>query len=558
MTVGLAVSISPASSSSAATRSSRQPSAASLGAGPRHTSSWASIQACAYASNVSTTRAAAAAERLEPPRGCTARVPTGGAATSEARAISREVSSARAAMLLTGTELEIGEAEALRDRADATADPRLAAEARALLGTVIARAARWDEAMPVLEDAYLRAYELGDDALATDTACNLALGATWRGDHEDALRWSNLALAIAPTPERRAAIGSTASQALLAMGRTADAEAALAEALSDDAPPDVRASALTTLGTMRTQAGQLDLAEPALVEAIALVEQHAGPGHPDALAAINVLGIVQIQRGRLRDAVLTLERAHAAAVADYGELHPFVGFVLGNLGMVYRQLGDYDRGYRTLLAALAIFERTDAPDDARVMISLQNLAVAALEVHRPEDALRHASVALDRGGEYQGDGGANLWTLVARARRELGAGPFARRGVVAAGVVIQRRGDVRLGAAAAGVAEAQRRDRGLELGPAERVLGEAATGEREGPIPRDERALGIAELAARAGDEGPQVRAAVPLILAAAIGPAPSSRRRACSPTRRTARSITCDGPQRSSRRRRSPRRIGC
>ena len=263
----------------------------------------------------------------------------------------REVSSARAAMLLTGTELEIGGAEALRDRADATADPRLAAEARALLGTVIARAARWDEAMPVLEDAYLRAYELGDDALATDTACNLALGATWRGDHEDALRWSNLALAIAPTPERRAAIGSTASQALLAMGRTADAEAALAEALSDGAPPDVRASALTTLGTMRTQAGQLDLAEPALVEAIALVEQHAGPGHPDAIAAINVLGIVQIQRGRLRDAVLTLERAHAAAVADYGELHPFVGFVLGNLGMVYRQLGDYDRGYRTLLAA---------------------------------------------------------------------------------------------------------------------------------------------------------------------------------------------------------------
>ena len=372
------------------------------------------------ASPTVTSSAAAAAERLEPPRGCTARVPTSGAATSEARAISREVSSARAAMLLTGTELEIGEAEALRDRADATADPRLAAEARALLGTVIARAARWDEAMPVLEDAYLRAYELGDDALATDTACNLALGATWRGDHEDALRWSNLALAIAPTPERRAAIGSTASQALLAMGRTADAEAALAEALSDGAPPDVRASALTTLGTMRTQAGQLDLAEPALVEAIALVEQHAGPGHPDAIAAINVLGIVQIQRGRLRDAVLTLERAHAAAVADYGELHPFVGFVLGNLGMVYRQLGDYDRGYRTLLAALAIFERTDAPDDARVMISLQNLAVAALEVHRPEDALRHASIALDRGGEYQGDGGANLWTLVARARRELG------------------------------------------------------------------------------------------------------------------------------------------
>ncbi len=366
-----------------------------------------------------TSSAAAAAERLDPPRGCTARVPTGGAATAEARALSREVSSARAAMLLSGTELEVGEAEGLRDRADATADPRLAAEARALLGTVLARRARWPEAMPVLEDAYLRAYELGDDTLATDAACNLALGATWQGDHGDALRWSNLALAIAPTPERRAAIGATASQALLAMGRTADAEAALAEALAEDAPPDARASALTTLGTIRSQTRQLELAEPALLEAIALVERHAGPGHPDAIAAINVLGVVQIQLGRLRDAVVNLERAHAAAVADYGEFHPYSGLVLGNLGMVQRQLGDHDRGYRTLLEALAIFERTDAPDDARVMISLQNLAVAALEVHRPEDALRHAATALDRGGETQGDGGANLWTLVARARREL-------------------------------------------------------------------------------------------------------------------------------------------
>jgi hypothetical protein len=75
------------------------------------------------------------------------------------------------------------------------------------------------------------------------------------------------------------------------------------------------------------------------------------------------------------------------------------------------------------LRVLDIFEAAGGPNDGRVAITLHNLANQAMACHRPTDALRHATRALEITTADEipdGDDTIATVTLIARARRSLG------------------------------------------------------------------------------------------------------------------------------------------
>jgi tetratricopeptide (TPR) repeat protein len=73
------------------------------------------------------------------------------------------------------------------------------------------------------------------------------------------------------------------------------------------------------------------------------------------------------------DARATFERALAIAQAAYGPDHLNVARILGNLGMVQRELGELSEARATFERALAIFEAAYGPDDPDLARTLDNL-----------------------------------------------------------------------------------------------------------------------------------------------------------------------------------------
>jgi eukaryotic-like serine/threonine-protein kinase len=361
-----------------------------------------------------------AAQRLPDPPTCATRAPQP-ERSPEARALARELLAERAALLLHTDDDDLPRLERAVARAEAIGDAMTIAEAHAVLASAQAVRGRWELAMPMLEDAYFRSYEVGDDTTASELARNLALGASWQGHHDEALRWARLARARAVDDAQRAEAATTEADELYALGHPDLAEAALAIALVDEAPSFARASALTILAAMRSGQGQPELAEAPLLEAIAAIEHEAGTQHPDLSRPLNLLGVVQIQLGRLHEAQATLERARDLVIAQLGEHHPLVAFVLGNLAIVQGKLGDREGAYQSLEQVLAIFERDPASDPDRILRTLHNLALEAIAAGRPAVALRHCERALamsrDRGDEQE-----IIRSLEYLARAQRGAG----------------------------------------------------------------------------------------------------------------------------------------
>ncbi len=361
-----------------------------------------------------------AIESLEPAGGCLApgRITT---RSDAGHRLSRELSTVGATMLLDLGAADIPALEDLQARADALVDAPLQAETRRVLGTALAQAGRWDEAMPLLEDAYLRAYDLGHDSVASAAARNLAMGATWQGDHERAVHWAQLARAVARDEAQRAGIGLVLGQIHFDAGRPEQAEAALVDVLAAGAASESKVSALTMLATIRSAAGEFDAAEQALREALAMLDDEVGPDHPGGLRALNVLGVVQSRRGQQTAALATFTRAHRVLEALHGPDHPFVGQALGNIALVQRGLGDSAAAYATMRRSLAIFEAHGGSDDARVPMTLTNIGPIALAAGRPLDALRHGRALLWLQPTPGPDDVRHAWTVVARAHRDLGA-----------------------------------------------------------------------------------------------------------------------------------------
>lgn len=155
------------------------------------------------------------------------------------------------------------------------------------------------------------------------------------------------------------------------------------EALEFDGDDAGRARVQRVLGMASYRLGRLDAARLAFAAGSTLAE---AAGDAATLAYLDqYLGLVDLREGRLEDARQRLERSRRSfrALRDRtGEAE-----VMGNLAMVFGQLGQHDRELSLLGKVLEILEHVG--DVGYLLILHNNLGYAEHRAGRHEEALRH-------------------------------------------------------------------------------------------------------------------------------------------------------------------------
>ena len=146
-------------------------------------------------------------------------------------------------------------------------------------------------------------------------------------------------------------------------------------ALADQ--PDVRAAALTSLGTTYLGLGRLSEAEGHLREALALRQSVLGPDHPDVGETTTQLANTLRDQGRYAEADSLLRRVIAINMAHVGELHEDYATALSDLATLLVTEGDEQRlaeAESLQRRALAIDEELFGETHQKVAVDLGNLA----------------------------------------------------------------------------------------------------------------------------------------------------------------------------------------
>jgi tetratricopeptide (TPR) repeat protein len=233
-----------------------------------------------------------------------------------------------------------------------------------------------------------------------------------------------------------------------------------------------QAVALTQLGVLQTQLGELAAAEQSLEAAVALAE---GVGDESVVPAITALGGFYRTRGDTETAVTVLRRALSEAERRLGPEHPWVGLasdnlgtalldiddlagalaaferaiaiygahddeasgarVLNHLGTLFAMRGDLAEARQAIERSLTIEERVHGPEHPAFAAGLQNLATVLLDMGDTDGARQAAERALVVQESVLGadhpDVAATLETLASTARD-----PDYRRGALTRAVAI--------------------------------------------------------------------------------------------------------------------------
>ena len=213
--------------------------------------------------------------------------------------------------------------------------------------------------------------------------------------------------------------------------------------VAHDPPPELRATALRSLGVLVESAGELERARRLFEEA--LEDFRTSRSKSGEAASLNSLGVVMRALGDLDSAESFFERAM--------DLRRSIGEEAGlststsNLGIAAMDRGDYVRAKTLFETALELDTKLD--DDWAVTVGANNLAVAHLELGNIEDAAKLSKQALRGFGDY-GDKDGIAESL------EVSVGVAGATGRLAEAVRL------------AGAADSLRRAAGLPLTPPDR------------------------------------------------------------------------------------------
>jgi eukaryotic-like serine/threonine-protein kinase len=172
--------------------------------------------------------------------------------------------------------------------------------------------------------------------------------------------------------------------------RAADAQAMVERLLQRGVPAakDLQVDLLFARGQAERRYANLSEGIALLESALARYEA-LGESRPLRLADILVeLGSVHFLTGDHEDALASYRRALDIRLEMLGKLHPKVAAVHNNLGLVYKNLDQYDRATSHLEQALAITMQQFHEGHALVLRSRRNLANLYRESNRLEDARR--------------------------------------------------------------------------------------------------------------------------------------------------------------------------
>jgi tetratricopeptide (TPR) repeat protein/predicted Ser/Thr protein kinase len=344
-------------------------------------------------------------------------------------------------------ELALSAVTELHERANVVDHPPVVVEALYRKGSLLDKAGKFEEAKPVLEDAYFLALEIGHDDHAARSATRLTyLVGSVMADHEQGLEWSrhgeSILARLDVDADRRASLLNARGTVLRRQGKLAEAAQAHRQALVDlEAKGDQEtlraASAHNGIGVALAQSGDFTAAREHLTQALEIrrallglehpqvatslnnvantdlfseryseakrgyeqalkiKEELLGPDHPNVAIEVNNLGEVHRRLGELESARTYFERALEIRRATHGEDHPQVAAAMGNLGIVESMDGDHLGAKKRFARVLEINEARLAPDHPSLASALNNLASECNYLGEYETALNYHRRALE-------------------------------------------------------------------------------------------------------------------------------------------------------------------
>jgi serine/threonine-protein kinase len=167
---------------------------------------------------------------------------------------------------------------------------------------------------------------------------------------------------------------------LARQGRYAEAEPLFQQLLAHKqvvANDHEMGSMLLNYGNQKRLLGYYDASRELLERAVALLEREGDSNNRSLAAALNNLGLVYSDEGRLRDAATTLERALAIRMKANGPLTTAVATTGANLSHVYRELGDLDTAERYANDSLGTAEKILPPNHPFIASPLAKLGLIA-------------------------------------------------------------------------------------------------------------------------------------------------------------------------------------
>ncbi len=144
--------------------------------------------------------------------------------------------------------------------------------------------------------------------------------------------------------------------------------------LEQTSPPEV-SRVLDKAGTYLRERGQYSEAEPLLVRALAIREQHLGLEHPDTATCQNKLANLYRLQGKYERAESLYQHALSIREQQLGTEHPDTATSLNNLAILYWQQSKYEMAETLYQRALAIREQHLGAEHPHTAASLNNLAI---------------------------------------------------------------------------------------------------------------------------------------------------------------------------------------
>ncbi len=193
-----------------------------------------------------------------------------------------------------------------------------------------------------------------------------------------------------------------------ALGRTLTAEDLLENGVQRidrdlDGQPDLQASMLATLGSVYSEMGLNQKAEPLIERSLAIREKIFGREHVEVAESLFILGRLKNRSSLDYPAAdRLLKRAVSIREQQYGPEDPRLPPILSELGLVHWRLGSAAEGQTYLRRAVAIEERTGGSD---LQKWLSNLSLVEKVLGDFDSAEAHLRRALELGMKAAGGTG---------------------------------------------------------------------------------------------------------------------------------------------------------
>ena len=258
-----------------------------------------------------------------------------------------------------------------------TEDPETRARILRTLGGVYSRMGLYDDARPLLEEAY------GLDQ-ATESLNRLAGLDYETGDYEAALDKYRQVLDANQTelgpehPDTILALENT-GQTYMDLGKPTEALDYLERAVAarrkvhGNAEPET-AKAIYRLSVTYTSTGEQERALALTREALGIFETAYGVDHPWIQYTMNAMGILYWNQERYAEARPIFARSLDSIRRTHGDEHPYTASLMNNYGLLLLELQEYDESREMLERALELRLQLLPADHRDITVTRKNLA----------------------------------------------------------------------------------------------------------------------------------------------------------------------------------------